>query len=73
MAFVRRRQLCDMQLYLLGGFLLIIMHCCGVQSTDNYFTTNAQGFRSVPTTVKTYENDTVLLPCYASGKWLGQG
>lgn len=27
-----------------------------------------QQFKSVPTTVKTYENETVLLPCYHNGK-----
>lgn len=41
-----------------------------VASTENYFTTNAENFSSVPTTVKTYENDTVLLPCYSVCKYL---
>lgn len=68
-AFIGNQQLnANMQLYSLYTVLFIILNSSGVHSTDNYFTTNAQGFHSVPTTVKTYENDTVLLPCYASSK-----
>lgn len=44
-----------------------------VTSTENYFTTNSEQFSSVPTTVKTYENDTVLLPCYTVGKFVDGG
>lgn len=51
---------------------VILIWICnvGVIKTDNYFTSNAENFDSVPTTIKTYENDTVLLPCYPSGKWI---
>jgi len=31
---------------------------------------NSQKFKSIPTTVKTYENDTVQLPCTLNSKWL---
>lgn len=48
--------------------LIINLNSYFVYSTENYFTTNAQGFSSVPTTVKTYENETVLLPCYSTSK-----
>lgn len=47
--------------------LIWIYYVVGIQ-TDNYFTSNSQNFKSVPTTVKTYENDTVLLPCYPTGE-----
>lgn len=30
----------------------------------------AGSFLSVPTTVKRYENDTVLLPCYHNGEYI---
>lgn len=39
------------------------------KTTENYFTSNSENFESVPTTIKTYENDTVLLPCYTVGKF----
>lgn len=51
----------------LSGFVAL------VTSTENYFTTNSEQFSSVPTTVKTYENDTVLLPCYTVGEFLNYG
>lgn len=38
--------------------------------TDNYFTSNSENFESVPTTVKTFENDTVLLPCSPVGEFI---
>lgn len=47
--------------------MIWIYYIVGIQ-TDNYFTSNAENFESVPTTVKTSENDTVLLPCYPSGE-----
>lgn len=50
--------------------VLIWIYYVGVIKTDNYFTSNSENFESVPTTVKTYENDTVLLPCYSVGEWL---
>lgn len=51
----------------IGGILFWI--CCVAQiKCDDYFTSNSKNFESVPTTVKTYENDTVLLPCYSVGK-----
>ncbi|XP_055298942.1 limbic system-associated membrane protein isoform X2 [Sitodiplosis mosellana] len=45
--------------------VLIGIYLVGLIKTDNYFTSNSENFESVPTTVKTYENDTVLLPCYS--------
>lgn len=48
---------------------LIWIYCVGVINSDNYFTSNSENFESVPTTVKTYENDTVLLPCYPVGEF----
>lgn len=47
--------------------LIWIYYVVGIQ-TDNYFTSNSENFESVPTTVKTSENDTVLLPCYPTGE-----
>lgn len=47
--------------------LVWIYHVAGIR-TDNYFTSNSQNFKSVPTTVKTSENDTVLLPCDPVGE-----
>lgn len=47
--------------------LIWTYYVVGIQ-TDNYFTSNSENFESVPTTVKTSENDTVLLPCYPTGK-----
>lgn len=48
--------------------VLISIYCIGMISTDSYFTSNSENFESIPTTVKTYENDTVLLPCYSVGE-----
>lgn len=48
--------------------ILIWIYNVPVIATDNYFTSNSENFSSVPTTVKTYENDTVLLPCYSAGE-----
>lgn len=39
------------------------------QCSADYFTSNPDNFESVPTTIKTYENDTVLLPCYTVGEF----
>lgn len=47
--------------------LIWMYYVVGIQ-TDSYFTSNSENFESVPTTVKTYENDTVLLPCYPVGE-----
>lgn len=47
--------------------LIWIYYVVGIQ-TDNYFTSNSENFESVPTTVKTFENDTVLLPCSPVGE-----
>lgn len=49
-------------------FVLIWIYYVGLIKTDNYFTSNSENFESVPTTVKTSENDTVLLPCYSVGE-----
>lgn len=49
--------------------VLIWIYCIGVIKCDSYFTSNSENFESVPTTVKTYENDTVLLPCYSVGEF----
>lgn len=57
-----------LHLFILMLALMINLNGHFVCSTENYFTTNAQGFSSVPTTVKTYENETVLLPCYSASK-----
>lgn len=48
--------------------VLIWIYYVGLIKTDNYFTSNSENFESVPTTIKTYENDTVLLPCYSVGE-----
>lgn len=41
----------------------IYIHCTYAFVAGTHATTN-RNFRSYPTTIKTYENDTVLLPCY---------
>lgn len=56
-------------LHVVSAMLFMAFNGHFVYSTDNYFTTNAQSFDSVPTTVKTYENETVLLPCYSVRKY----
>lgn len=61
-------QLFTFRIHFLYSIILFIVSIQCVYSTDNYFTTNVRGFNSVPTTVKTYENETVLLPCYSSSK-----
>lgn len=48
----------------LSGVISIILTLI----SDNVVQTDAN-FKSHPTTVKTYENDSVLLPCYAKGSW----
>lgn len=48
--------------------ILIWIYCVGVIKCENYFTSNSENFESVPTTIKTSENDTVLLPCYSVGE-----
>lgn len=55
-----------------NGMKLLAIYICLIgwcSSAENYFTSNSENFESVPTTVKTYENDTVLLPCYSVGKF----
>lgn len=50
----------------------ILICVCSFRLTlcsPNYFTSNSESFESVPTTVKTNENDTVLLPCHSAGKF----
>uniref|UniRef100_A0A1A9V6E6 Neurotrimin n=1 Tax=Glossina austeni TaxID=7395 RepID=A0A1A9V6E6_GLOAU len=58
-------------------FISLLNTCKGVNVINFEFTEDFKGrdFHSVPTTVKTYENDTVLLPCdykfaYGSVRWL---
>lgn len=50
--------------------VLIWIYVTGVINADNYFTSNSEIFTSVPTTIKTIENDTVLLPCSPTGEYL---
>lgn len=50
--------------------VLIWIYVAGVINADNYFTSNSEIFNSVPTTIKTNENDTVLLPCSPTGECL---
>lgn len=57
-------ELCELRKIRIVG-VLIGIYCIGLIKCDNYFTSNSENFESVPTTVKTYENDTVLLPCYS--------
>lgn len=47
----------------LSGVILVL---CALIS-DNGVRTDVN-FKSKPTTIKTFENDTVLLPCYSTGK-----
>lgn len=49
--------------------VLIWIYVAGVINADNYFTSNSEIFNSVPTTIKTNENDTVLLPCSPTGEY----
>ncbi|XP_031623591.1 neuronal growth regulator 1 [Contarinia nasturtii] len=62
---------CDLRKIHIVGILIWICGI-GVIKTENYFTSNSENFESVPTTIKTYENDTVLLPCYSvvSYQWI---
>lgn len=48
--------------------ILIWIYCVDSIKSHDYFTSNVESFESVPTTVKAYENDTVLLPCYSVGE-----
>lgn len=48
----------------LSGVIFVILTLI----SDNVVQTDVN-FRSNPTTVKTYENDSVLLPCYSKGSW----
>lgn len=50
--------------------ILIWIYCVGLIKCENYFTSNSENFESVPTTIKTSENDTVLLPCYSVGEFI---
>lgn len=50
--------------------VLIWIHNVGVIKASNSFTSNSEIFGSVPTTIKTTENDTVLLPCNPVGELL---
>ncbi|EDW72256.1 uncharacterized protein Dwil_GK20814 [Drosophila willistoni] len=50
-------------LWLLLGINIIIITAVQGQLNFNNDLENNQKFQSVPTTIKTYENDTVLLPC----------
>lgn len=52
----------NLRLFSLSGVILVIL----VLISDNVVQTDVN-FKSNPTTVKTYVNDTVLLPCYAKG------
>lgn len=49
--------------------VLIWFYNVGLIATDSYFTSNSDIFDSVPTTIKTNENDTVLLPCSPAGEF----
>lgn len=49
--------------------ILMWIYCVGLIKCENYFTSNSENFESVPTTIKTEENDTVLLPCYSVGEF----
>lgn len=48
--------------YGLSGVILVILALI----SDNVVQTDVN-FKSNPTTVKSYENDSVLLPCYSKG------
>lgn len=50
--------------------VLIWINNVGVIKASNSFTSNSEIFGSVPTTIKTTENDTVLLPCNPVGELL---
>lgn len=49
--------------------IAIVCTIAFTQCSANYFTSNPENFQSVPTTIKTNENDTVLLPCYSVGEF----
>uniref|UniRef100_A0A1B0B9W6 Neurotrimin n=1 Tax=Glossina palpalis gambiensis TaxID=67801 RepID=A0A1B0B9W6_9MUSC len=64
-------------LKIIAIFISLLNNCKGVNVINFEFTEDFKGreFHSVPTTVKTFENDTVLLPCdykfsYGSVRWL---
>lgn len=49
---------------LLISLLLLLPTLINAELNFNNDLDNSQKFKSIPTTIKTYENDTVLLPCY---------
>ncbi|CAG2057716.1 unnamed protein product, partial [Timema podura] len=58
------RSMVGLRTTILGAHLVVLMADLTPRETEGLVVGQQSLFRSVPTTVKTSENDTVLLPCY---------